>query len=202
MARLDSILGSSDSGTRFSDLAPTIGKLSKVKLSMPLISSAPVEYDGGSATDLANLIGNDNAALAIQAADNGQRLVDLPDVQGTPLQKAIVNGAKQFVGTPYVWGGSSPDGFDCSGLVQYVYSNLGIKAPRVTYQQFQAGKKVNPRNAQPGDLVFFRMESQGPGHVGIYAGNGKYIQAPQTGDVVKISNLADRSDLVGVRRYT
>lgn len=203
MAKTLSILtGSDPSGIKFRDLAPTLSKLSKIDLNIPFISSAPMQYDSTSASALADLIGTDNAALVVQGAANGQRLVDIQDVAGTPLQKAVVQGAQQFLGVPYVWGGEDPSGFDCSGLVQYVFGKLGIKTPRVTYQQFAAGKKINPKNVQPGDLVFFRMEQQGPGHVGIYVGNGKYINAPQTGDVVKISELANRSDLVGVRRYT
>lgn len=203
MAKTLSILAGSDpSSIKFRDLAPTLSKLSKIDLNIPFISSAPMQYDSTSASALAGLIGTDNAALVVQGAANGQRLVDIQDVAGTPLQKAVVKGAQQFLGVPYVWGGEDPSGFDCSGLVQYVFGKLGIKTPRVTYQQFAAGKKINPSNVQPGDLVFFRMEQQGPGHVGIYVGNGKYINAPQTGDVVKISELASRSDLVGVRRYT
>lgn len=119
------------------------------------------------------------------------------------LGQALVRGAKQFLGVKYVWGGEDPSGFDCSGLMQYVYHQFGINVPRVSQAQFQAGMKIDPAQAQPGDMVFFRSSGSAtaPGHVGMALGNGQFIQAPRTGDVVKISNLADRSDLVGVRRY-
>lgn len=204
MVKLGGLLssGSSDD-TTFRDLAPTLGKLSKVKLDIPLITSTPFMLDGSDVTGIVDTIGMDAATSAVQAAENGAPSVTIPDsdIKGTPLERAIVNGAQQFLGVPYVWGGEDPSGFDCSGLVQYVYQNVGINVPRVTYQQFEAGTKIDPNKARPGDLVFFRMEDQGPGHVGIYAGNGKYIAAPQTGEYVSIKNLADRKDLVGVRRF-
>lgn len=119
------------------------------------------------------------------------------------LGQALVQGAKQFLGIKYVWGGEDPTGFDCSGLMKYVYNQFGIHIPRVSQAQFQSGMKIDPAAAQPGDLVFFKSSgsSSAPGHVGMSIGGGQYIQAPHTGDVVKISSLADRSDLVGVRRY-
>ena len=115
---------------------------------------------------------------------------------------AVVRAALQFRGVPYKWGGEDPNtGFDCSGLVQYVFKKYGVNVPRVTYEQFRSGTPVPLNSMRPGDLVFFHPSAQGPGHVGIFIGNGKYLQAPQTGDVVKISNLSDRTDLLGVRRF-
>ena len=100
-----------------------------------------------------------------------------------------------------VWGGEDPNtGFDCSGLMQYVFRKYGVNIPRVTYDQFRAGTPVPLRAMRPGDLVFFHMGQQGPGHVGMYIGNNQFLQAPQTGDVVKISPL-DTSHVVGVRRF-
>lgn len=104
---------------------------------------------------------------------------------------SLVNFAKKFVGTPYVWGGTSPSGFDCSGFTQYVMKEFGINLPRVSYQQGQGGKSVSSGDLRAGDLVFWDNSSRNVGadHVGIYIGGGKYIHAPQPGSSVKISSL-------------
>ena len=104
----------------------------------------------------------------------------------------LVAEAKKYLGTPYVWGGSSPKGFDCSGLMQYSAKQLGIDIPRVAKDQAKAGRAVDKGDLQAGDLVYF----QGPGksevsHIGMYVGGGKFIHAPKTGDVVKISSLSE-----------
>lgn len=111
-----------------------------------------------------------------------------------------VNKAKEHLGTPYEWGGSAPGGFDCSGLVQYSLKQLGVDIPRTSQDQFKAGTPVEKDQLQPGDLVFFRGDP--PGHVGMYIGNGEYIHAPQSGDVVKISKLDQGGSFSGARRYT
>jgi cell wall-associated NlpC family hydrolase len=93
--------------------------------------------------------------------------------------------ALSYLGTPYHWGAEGPSGFDCSGLVQWAYAREGISIPRVTSQQIQAGTYVPKDRLAPGDLVFF----DGGGHVGMYLGKGAFVQAPHTGDVVKVSTL-------------
>jgi hypothetical protein len=113
---------------------------------------------------------------------------------------ALVRLAKSYLGTPYVWGGESPGGFDCSGFTQWLYGQFGISLPRVTYEQVKVGRAVGRGELRPGDLVFFRQGSRGPEHMGMYIGGGKFIQAPRTGDVVKISNMSDRTDFVTARR--
>jgi len=99
----------------------------------------------------------------------------------------VVGIAMQYLGTPYVWGGASPSGFDCSGFVMYVFAQVGISLPHYTVAQYNYPDSVSvPRSQlQPGDLVFFA----GLGHVGIYVGNGQFIHAPHTGDVVRIDSL-------------
>ena len=98
---------------------------------------------------------------------------------------AIVDYAYQFLGTPYLWGGTTPSGFDCSGFTQYVFKNAaGISLPRTTYDQINVGVAVSYNNLQPGDLVFPHT-----GHVGIYIGGGQMIHAPSSGDVVKVSSV-------------
>ena len=108
----------------------------------------------------------------------------------------VVGIAMQYLGTPYVWGGASPGGFDCSGFVQYVYNQVGVALPHHAASQFSYGTPVSISDLQPGDLVFF----DGLGHVGIYIGGGQYIHSPHTGDVVKISNLGEHGGFDGARR--
>lgn len=103
---------------------------------------------------------------------------------------SIVAYAYQFLGTPYVWGGTTPvPGFDCSGFMQYVYAHFGIHITRTTYTQINDGRAVNRDQLQPGDLILFGTEDD-PHHVGMYVGNGCVIHAPHTGDVIKISPLS------------
>lgn len=108
--------------------------------------------------------------------------------------------ASQYIGTPYVWGGTTPNGFDCSGLMQYVYKQMGIDLSRTTYTQVNEGIPVAKENLQQGDLVFFKDNSGDIHHVGMYAGNGNVLHAPQTGDVVKISPLDAFPDYYTSRR--
>ncbi len=107
---------------------------------------------------------------------------------GSASGQALVATAKRYLGVPYVWGGTSPKGFDCSGLVQYVCRQHGISLPRTAASQRGAGTYVSRANLQVGDLVFFKSGGR-ISHVGIYIGNGNMIHAPQTGDVVKISSI-------------
>jgi hypothetical protein len=114
----------------------------------------------------------------------------IPDVPTNTLGGQAVVLAYQFLGVPYVWAGASPSGFDCSGLTMYVYGKLGIKLGHYTGFQINQGLRVPREQLEPGDLVFFRADSNGvPQHMGMYVGNGSFIHAPRRGDVVKISSL-------------
>jgi cell wall-associated NlpC family hydrolase len=105
--------------------------------------------------------------------------------------------ALRYLGVPYKWGGASPAGFDCSGLVMYVYAQLGISLPHFAAAQYGYGTPVSRDQLQPGDLVFFENLN----HVAIYIGGGQVVHAPSTGDVVKISNISDwGTSYVGARR--
>ena len=105
--------------------------------------------------------------------------------------------ALHYLGVPYLWGGESPKGFDCSGLVAYVYAQIGITLPHYAAAQYQLGVGVPRDQLQPGDLVFFDALD----HVGIYIGGGQFVHAPHTGDVVKITTLAAYGgSYVGARR--
>jgi peptidoglycan DL-endopeptidase CwlO len=110
----------------------------------------------------------------------------------------VVGIAMQYLGTPYVYGGASPSGFDCSGFVMYVFAQIGVSLPHNAAAQYGYGMPVSQDQLQPGDLVFFN----GLGHVGIYIGGGQFIHSPHTGDVVKISSISGwySSTWVGARR--
>lgn len=141
------------------------------------------------------------------------------EVQGRATAKdlAVVQLAAHFIGTPYSWGGGNTSGpsygiaqganikgFDCSSLIQYVWAQKGVSIGRTTYEQYQQGVPVSKSQLRPGDAVFFTgADPQGglPGHVGLYIGGGKFIEAPYTGADIRISNLAGRKDYVGARRY-
>lgn len=113
----------------------------------------------------------------------------------------IINTAKSFLGTPYLWGGTSPSGFDCSGFTQYVLAQNGKSIPRTSQEQFASGQAVDKSNLQAGDLVFYGNGEAT--HVGIYEGNNKIIHSPHTGDVVKESDFSTywTSAYLGARRY-
>jgi cell wall-associated NlpC family hydrolase len=110
----------------------------------------------------------------------------------------VVGIALQYLGVPYVWGGSSPStGFDCSGFVMYVFAQIGVSLPHHAASQWNYGTPVPREQLAPGDLVFF----SGLGHMGIYIGGGQFVHAPHTGDVVKISSMDERwGSYVGARR--
>ena len=129
------------------------------------------------------------------SALSGQRSsgATAPDATG----ERVVALAKQHLGTPYVWGGEAPGGFDCSGLMQWAYGQVGVDLPRVSTQQAKAGRAVTAAEARPGDLVFF--ERGAVDHIGMYAGEGKWVVAPKTGDVVKVQDV-DLSKATTIRR--
>lgn len=117
----------------------------------------------------------------------------------TISENAIIAYASNFLGIPYLWGGTSPStGFDCSGFTQYVYSHFGISVGRTTYNQINDGIQVAKSNLRAGDLVFFGSAGN-PHHMGIYVGNNTYIHSPRTGDVLKISPMT-RRDYLTARR--
>lgn len=129
-------------------------------------------------------------------------LVPTTITASTELGREIVNTASKYLGVPYVWGGTTPDGFDCSGLVQYVLNSLGIDISRTSQQQIKDGVPVAKGDLQAGDLVFFEKNGD-VHHVGIYVGNGMMIHAPRTGDVVRYQSIETpyyESEYAGARR--
>ena len=123
----------------------------------------------------------------------------IPDPTLSAGHPEAASVALQYVGVPYQWGGATPAGFDCSGLVAYVYAQLGITLPHYAAAQWTLGTPVAEAELQPGDLVFF----DGLAHVGIYVGGGQFVHAPHTGTFVRVESLGDpwyASRYVGARR--
>ncbi|MCB1184115.1 C40 family peptidase [bacterium] len=114
-----------------------------------------------------------------------------PPAPDAALGHRAVDLARAQLGKPYQWGAAGPDRFDCSGLVQYVYANLGVSLPRVSSQQAGEGVHVDRKDLAPGDLVFFRLTGNRIDHVGIYVGKGKFIHAPNKRRPVQMDSLND-----------
>ena len=125
--------------------------------------------------------------------------INLSRISGSPAQIAVVQEALKELGKPYVYAAAGPDSFDCSGLVMYVYAKFGVHVPHFAAYQADYGRRVSYGELQPGDLVFFGSPIH---HVGIYAGNGLFIHAPHTGDVVKVTVLAQYEMPSACARYT
>jgi cell wall-associated NlpC family hydrolase len=149
------------------------------------------------------------AALKAQAKRNAVRDLPFDAAKLGASHPDAVKIAKKYLGVPYVWGGTTPSGFDCSGLMQYSYAQVGISIPRTSREQFTAGAYIPPSRVdllEPGDLVFFGYHGDPSQihHVGMYVGGGDFIHAPATGDVVRIASLAGRieshGDYVGAMR--
>lgn len=123
----------------------------------------------------------------------------------TPKAAQVIRTANVLVGYPYKWGGYSPDsGFDCSGLVWFVYRQNGVNLPRISWQQFNAGSFVERNDIRPGDLVFYNVEKKGKSlHVGIVTDRGTFIHSPSSGKRVMESSLDQsywRQHYIGARR--
>ncbi len=118
------------------------------------------------------------------------RVPAVPTETADPVRAQAVFTALQMVGVPYRWGGATPTGFDCSGLVQYAYSNAGLRLPRTAAAQMDASTPVTLENAEAGDLLFFRDGSR-TSHVAIYLGDGRFIHAPSTGREVSLDSFGN-----------
>ncbi|MBW9152018.1 NlpC/P60 family protein [Clostridium estertheticum] len=155
--------------------------------------------DAKNATEARQAAAENQAASANQVALNqstGQSPSISPSRGGSGASSnALISYASQFLGVNYVWGGTSPSGFDCSGFTQYVFAHFGVNIPRVSEDQQNVGTLVSRDNLQAGDLVFFGSPAH---HVGIYVGNGNMINAPHTGAVIRVQSL--NSDFTYGRR--
>jgi murein DD-endopeptidase len=140
------------------------------------------------------------AAALLAGCSSAPRQPESPAGAGAQL----VGIATQLIGSPYRYGGTGPREFDCSGLVHFSHEKLGIAVPRTAADQRRAARPVELRELRPGDLVFFRIASRKVDHVGIYAGDGRFIHAPGRGKVVSYAWLEDpyyRSRFVGAGRF-
>ncbi|WP_346936247.1 SH3 domain-containing protein [Clostridium sp.] len=134
----------------------------------------------------------DYVTIADENQSSNPIVKETPLIQSNYTGEDIVAKAEEYLGVPYLWGGFTPVGFDCSGLAQYVYKQLGIYIERSTYYQVHQGIIVDRNQLKPGDLIFFTTNDDDPNdisHVGIYKGNDLFIQAPKPGDCVRVSNL-------------
>ena len=165
-------------------------------------SKSPKFYRGGKSLGIEPSASALNGSSSSNTGSGSTGSVSSGKVTG----EQIVAKAKQYLGVPYKYGGSSPSGFDCSGFVYYVYRNLGINISRTQTVMYSQGKPVSKSDLQPGDLVFFQNTYKaGLSHVGIYVGDGQFIHAPQSGKVVSYSNLNsayNTSHYYGAARYT
>lgn len=134
-----------------------------------------------------------------------QKPATLPALQqNTLVQQGVVKTARNMLGAPYRYGGASPNGFDCSGLVSYAYRSVGIRVPRTSSEQFRQAEKVSIAQLRPGDLLFFRLSPPKISHVAIYDRDGRFIHAPSSGKRVSYASLDNpywRKHLVGAGRF-
>lgn len=183
--------------------------------SLPAVAAEAAQQ----ANDYSQMTGSPkaNGKVTLATGPNGQTVSLQMPKNVTPAIRSIVNTAVEYLGTPYAWGGGNTSGptkgiaqgantvgFDCSSFAQFLYAKVGVPIPRDTYDQFRAGTPVPKSQLQAGDLVFFKgSDSKGglPGHVGIYIGKGQMIDAPKTGDVVRVQSIS-RSDYQGARRFS
>ncbi|TLM98780.1 MAG: hypothetical protein FDZ75_01585 [Actinobacteria bacterium] len=154
----------------------------------------------GLEAEIARLDAAEEAARRARAASfvsnsGGANFDSFPAPTRAPRSE-VVDVAKRYLGAPYVWGAAGPNSFDCSGLMMFVYRQVGVSLPHSSRAQIGSGERVSRGDLQPGDLVFFGSPIH---HVGMYVGGGMYIHAPHSGDVVKISAL-DRGDYAGACR--
>lgn len=199
-----SILGYTD-GWYYIKYTDTIGYVSAdyLKVNAPITYYAeddPTALDPEITDDLPDVVKptkEDTAAVMSEVVSD-------KTVRSTSQERQdLINYAMKFLGTPYKYGGTTPDGFDCSGFTQYVFKHFGYTLKRSSSAQITNGEKIMTEDLLPGDLVFFSRSGYAVGHVGIYIGDNQFIHATSPGDVIKISDLSETyyvTRYVGARR--
>lgn len=131
-------------------------------------------------------------APVVERSTNTERMIsNQPSDDANDIGTEIVSNAQSVLGSAYRYGGADPSGFDCSGLVEYSHLHAGISVPRTSVAQYAAAQSVSRSELKPGDVIFFNLDRNKTSHVGIYAGEGRFIHAPSTGKYVSSSNLSE-----------
>lgn len=168
--------------------------------------------------EIKRLIDEERKRQEALAAERARQAAEAARGSGLPFDPSSLTGGRpevvqvalDYIGVPYLWGGTTPSGFDCSGLAQYCYAKIGVSIPRTSRTQFRAGQHIPADRLDllvPGDLVFFGYDGDPDRvhHVGIYASGGMFIHAPATGEFVRVDSLTDRiarrDDYVGASRF-
>ncbi|MCX6412285.1 MAG: NlpC/P60 family protein [Actinobacteria bacterium] len=172
------------------------GILAQREAAQRAADAARAAQAGGILADASAGAGNADLSIGGSVGGGADYSASIPAPPSSSTGGSAASVALGQLGTPYVWGGGAPGGFDCSGLIAWAYAQVGISLPHYAAAQYSMGTPVPMDALEPGDLISFH----GSGHIGMYIGGGQYVHAPQTGDVVKVSTLADRSDADGAVR--
>ncbi|SDD61530.1 C40 family peptidase [Sporomusa acidovorans] len=166
------------------------GSSSLLNILLALLLGKVLGTSNNSSTDMSPALGS----------GTGSKTVDNTGTKGAQL----IQTAQKYMGVPYVWGGDTPDGWDCSGYTQYVMKENGITIPRTAAEQYNTGTPVNKSDLKIGDLVFFTTYKPGASHVGFYMGDGNFIHASSAAKQVTINSLSETyydEHYIGARRY-
>ncbi len=216
MGAADQLATSPASSTTDQSFAATLAEIASEQMALNTLTGTPFSGSGGGSSGMGNVgslgaggqQGGVNLLTAILSTAQGFGVPSGSAANATsgtePTGADVVAKAAQLSGTPYVWGGTTARGFDCSGFTKYVYGELGVSLPRTSQQQATSGASIQGiAQAKPGDLLFFAGSDgtpSSPGHVGIYVGNGEMIDAPYTGATVQIQPVSSAGPVVAIRR--